>query len=90
MVLSVKSISVRVVPMEAETNLRLHQHIWNILVDLAVDDTLSEREAEDVKEAMGDLAEMLIDSLRLQILNSEDGPDGLALTVLLKIDNSVS
>lgn len=73
--------------MDSEINLKLHAHVWNVLTDLAIDETFSEREAQDVRDAMGDLAEMLIDSLNLKVLQDQIGPDGqLILTVQLEVE----
>lgn len=71
--------------MDAEINLRLHQHVWDVLVDLAVDETFSEQEKADVQEAMGDLSEMLLDSLSFEVLDAEDSDEGLVLTVKLTV-----
>jgi hypothetical protein len=57
---------------KADMKLRLQQHIQGILVDLAVDETLSEAEVADVEDGMNDLAEMLIDSLKAEF-TEQDG-----------------
>lgn len=66
---------------DAEIRVRLHDHVWSVLTDLAVDETLTQTEADDVREAMSDLAEMLIDSLQIKYLKTEPKGEGISLTV---------
>lgn len=69
--------------MNPEINLKLHNHVWAILNDLAIDETFSEDEANDIKDAMGDLAEMLIDSLNLEVVEVAEVGSTVELTVKL-------
>lgn len=71
---------------DAELRVKLHDHIWSILTDLAIDETLTDQEVDDAREAMEDLAELLIDSLNLEFVESESTDEGkLNLTVKLSI-----
>lgn len=68
-----------------ELRLRLHEHIWSILNDLAIDETLSDAEVDDVRESMQDLADMLLDTLQVEITDERVEGDNVVLTLNVSI-----
>lgn len=52
----------------AEARLSLHQTLQDLMVDLAVEEEMSAEELDEVEESMAELVEMLLDSIRLKIV----------------------
>lgn len=55
-----------------EARMNILNYISDVLFDLADDPDLSPGEREEVRDAMGDAADMLMDSLDLQVVQIED------------------
>lgn len=68
-----------------ELRLKLHEHIWSVLNDLAIDETLSDAEVDDVRESMEDLADMLLDTLQVKITAHKVEGDHLVLSLDVSI-----
>lgn len=58
----------------------LHEHVRDLLADLALDeeDDLTEAEVDDVVEAMDQVTQLLLDSLDVHVV-AADGEDGRVL-----------
>lgn len=58
-----------------EARLEILSRVAGLLEDLAVepDEELDEREAQDLREAMRDAAEMILDELNLEVVEVNEG-----------------
>jgi hypothetical protein len=72
---------------ERDVLVALHEHVRDLLTDLAVDDEeLSESEYEDVVESMDQVTQMLLDSLDVHVVGEVDGNgDGELDRVILSV-----
>jgi hypothetical protein len=68
----------------AEARLLIHEVLTEIMVSLAVDDETTDEEVAVFEEDMGEVADLMIEALGLQIL-SVDNPENNEFTAKLQI-----
>jgi hypothetical protein len=67
-----------------EARLVIHEILTEIMVSLAVDDETTDEEVAEFEEDMGDVANLMLDSLGLKVV-SVDNEDGTQFTVKMEI-----
>jgi hypothetical protein len=65
-----------------EARLGIIRHVRDVLLDLAVDDTVTESEILEMEEQLLDVAELLLDTLSAEVVEAS-GP-GILLSISLK------
>ena len=68
----------------AEARLAIHEIFTEILVSLAVDDETTDEEVADFEEDMGDVANLMLEAIGLQVVSVDDA-DGTQFTAKLEI-----
>ena len=61
-----------------EAQLQVWESIQAVLVDLAIDEDISEEELQELEDSLGNAADLIIEALELRITSVGDGTTGTA------------